>query len=144
MKKLLGILVLGLLLSSKVYAEEKINLICKYLNSYYVSWDQGMFGETIVDESRQDSINFSIVKSNMQNRFETNFLTDWDWIGGSKIQDSTSDGEYKFLMNKDNQYMVIKLNRYDGNLEFKKGYTDDDGKYSLKDNYKCKTAVQQY
>ena len=64
MKKLLGILVLGLLLSSKVYAEEKINLICKYLNSYYVSWDQGMFGETIVDESIQDSINFSIVKSN--------------------------------------------------------------------------------
>ena len=65
-------------------------------------------------------------------------------IGGPSVTWGTSDGEYKFLMNKDNQYMVIKLNRYDGALEFKKGYTDDDGKYSLKDDYKCKTAVQQY
>ena len=47
------------LLSGNVNAE-KTNLNCAYLNTYYQDWDEGKFGQTIVSDQAQSSINFSI------------------------------------------------------------------------------------
>ena len=131
-------------LFSDAYSQEKNRLLCSYKQTYYHNWDQNMFGEIIEDGVAQKSIFFSIIKSNKNFSFETDFLTNWDWISGAKIVDTVTDKKYHFKFTKKNKYMVVSLNRYTGSLLFTKGYTDDQNRYLYSDEYHCKKAKQKF
>ena len=144
MKKLLGIVVLGLLLSGNAYAEEKTKLICSYMNTFYQNWDSGDFGQTIVSEDAQPSIYFNFSNNPKIPLFETNLSTNWSWIEGGKFEKISTDGEHQFITIVGDKYMSIILNRYDGLLTFLSGYTNDNNKYQWRETFKCKKAVQKF
>ena len=144
MKKLLVIVVLGLLFSGNAYAEEKTKLICTYMNTFYQNWDQGDFGQTIVSEDAQPSIYFNFSNNPKIHRFETNLSTNWEWIAGGKFEKISTDGEHQFMTIVEDKYMSIILNRYDGLLTFLLGYTNDENKYQWRETFKCKKAVQKF
>ena len=120
------------------------NLNCEYKKHYYRDWDREEYGMTKVDEDTQTSINFSIIENNGDYSFETNYLTDWEWTYGNKFLDYVTEGEYHFKVIVGNKYRSIKLNRYDGELYFLTGFTDDDNRYQWKVSFKCKKAEQLF
>lgn len=144
MKKLLMIIFLGLFWSGSANAE-RTNLNCSYLNTYYQDWGKGKFGETIVSDQVQKTINFTLIKANQKFGFETNLLYNWSWIeNAKKFEDEVSEGEYKFLAKENNRYIMIKLNRFNGLLEAVSGYTNDENKYQWKESFSCKKAEQKF
>ena len=142
MKHLLSILIL--LSSVSVVEANTTNLNCKYKNHYYNDWDREIYGLTTIDEAAQTSINFSIIEDNGDFTFDTNYETDWEWTYGYGFFDYVTEGEYHFKVIVNNKYRSIKLNRFDGNLTFLTGFTDDDNKYQWKVSYVCKKAEQLF
>lgn len=132
------------LLSGNVNAE-KTNLNCAYLNTYYQDWDEGKFGQTIVSDQAQSSINFSIIKDNQNYSFETNLSYHWDWVeNAKKFEDIVNEGEYQFIAIDGSKYLLIKLNRFDGRLEVMSGYTNDENKYQWKESFSCQKTEQKF
>ena len=145
MKKLLGIVVLGLLWCNVGFTEEeKINLLCKYENNYYRNWDQGEFGKIVINDEAQQSINFTIIKLQDNYFFSTSYRTDWDWTNDAEYSHKVTEGEYVFKYLAGNKYRSIRLNRFDGSLFFLTGFTNDDGKYQWKVSFNCKKAQQKF
>jgi len=145
-KKVYLILVIFLIWNTHLYSrEEKTNLLCNYLNTYYHDWDQQKFGETIVSDQAQKSINFTIIENNQKYNFETNLMYNWSWVeNAKKFQDIVNDGEYNFVANDGTKYLLINLNRYDGRLEIIMGYSNDKNRYQFKESYVCKKTEQKF
>mgnify|MGYP001470936455 FL=1 len=142
MKHLLSIFIL---LSSVSLAEANTtNLNCNYKNHYYRNWDMNEYGMTKVDEDTQPSINFTIIENNGNYNFDTNYIADWEWTYDNEFEDYHTEGEYHFRVEVKNKYRSIKLNRFDGNLTFLTGYTDDQNKYQWKVSFVCKKAEQLF
>ena len=102
------------------------------------------YGMTKVDEDTQPSINFTIIENNGNYNFDTNYLADWEWTYDNEFKDYHTEGEYHFRVQVKNKYRSIRLNRFDGNLTFLTGYTDDQNKYQWKVSFVCKKAEQLF
>ena len=145
MKKLLGIIVLGLLSSNVGFSDEiKTNLLCKYENHYYRNWDQGEFGTTVINETRQDSITFTIMELENNYGFDTSYRTDWDWTVNAEYSHNVTETQYNFYYLLGTKYRTVRLNRFDGSLFFLTGYTNDNDKYQWKVSYSCQKAEQKF
>ncbi|WP_440928730.1 hypothetical protein [Candidatus Pelagibacter sp.] len=143
MKKLFFTIILSIFLISNTYAE-KTNLICNYVETFYQDWDEGKYGQTIVSDSAQSSINFKIYNTTRY-WFETSFRTNWDWVeGAERFVGFKKEEEYFFYAESNSKYMDIRLNRYDGKLDFVKGYTNDNRRYLWRDTYVCKKAEKKF
>ena len=150
MKKLLGILVIGLLLSGNAYAHDnpkETKLTCEYIETYYRNWDGEQFGETINDESAVKSIYFNIIKrEDNEYVFKTNMhMSNLDnSFVGEKLSGKVDDNNYSFYILKNTTYISIELNRYNGRLTYTTGHTNDDSKYLIRYFYDCEKAEQKF
>tara|TARA_B100001769_G_C21580989_1_gene328575 strand:- start:65 stop:502 length:438 start_codon:yes stop_codon:yes gene_type:complete len=145
MKKLLGIIFCSFFITISASSDERTNLICVYVETYYQDWDEGKFGQSVTLDDAQKSINFSILRDSDNYGFDTNKLGNWEWVKNVKsFDDIVSDGEYKFIAVDGVKYMLINLNRFDGNLEFILGYTNDDNKYQWKETFSCEKAKAKF
>ena len=145
MKKLLFFVALSFLNFNILFAEDgRINLLCKYENNYYRNWDQKEFGRTVISDEAQKSITFTIIKKIDKIYFNTTYRADWEWTTEADYTSNVSESEYNFKFLAGNKYKSIRLNRFDGNLYFLTGFTDDDNKYQWKVSYNCKKAEQKF
>ena len=76
--------------------------------------------------------------------FNTTYRADWEWTVEADYTSNVSESEYNFKFLVGNKYKSIRLNRFDGNLYFLTGFTDDDNKYQWKVSYNCKKADQKF
>jgi hypothetical protein len=145
MKKLLSIIVLGLLLSGNAYSEVT-NLICEYKETYYRNWNKNKFGETIIDESIAKIAYFSITKNNDNDYgFETNIrLPNLQNIKDEKFVSIVDENNYLFTAQKNTLYVSIGINRLSGTLTTQTGHRNDNGKYLIQDSYVCKKGEQKF
>ena len=145
MKKLLGIVVLGLLICETVFAKET-KLTCEYIETYYRNWDNNQFGETIKSESTPKSAYFIIKKGKNNNYgFKTNAdLPNLQIVKDEKFTSQVDENNYLFYAIKNNTYVSIEINRLNGNLSATTGHTNDDSKYLFQNFYSCKKAEQKF
>ena len=145
MKKLLLIILFGLVLSVGAFAKET-KLTCEYKETYYRNWEMGQLGKTIKNESETKNVYFNILKSNAENYgFETNIrLPNLQKMKGEKFESTTDEEYYLFKIQKDNLYISIGLDRFSGLLTTQTGRTDDSGKYLIQNFYSCKKREQKF
>lgn len=145
MKKLFLTILFTLVLSGGVSAKETM-LTCEYKETYYRNWEMGQFGESIKDESETKIAYFDIMKSNNEDYgFETNIkLPNLRNMTGEKFESIVNEKYYVFKIQKDNTYISIGIDRYDGNLTIETGHTDDNNKYLIRKTYSCKKREQKF
>ena len=145
MKKLLGIVVLSLLMFETGFAKET-KLTCEYIETYYRNWDNNQFGDTIKSESATKSAYFNIKKGQDNNYgFETNVdLPNLQVVQGEKFSSQVDENNYLFYALKNNTYVSIEINRFNGSLTTNTGHTNDDSKYLIQNFYNCKKAEQKF
>ena len=113
MKKLLGIIVLGLLWCNTSFAEE-IKLSCQYIKNYYQNWDQGEFGTTRFSheiEGSEDLKIYFIIKKHEDGSYGFNTNMPATWIKG-QLTSKVSDAEYIFKITEKNTMSLYELKDY--------------------------------
>ena len=145
MKKLLGIMVLGLLWCNVSFSKEA-QLTCEYVETYYRNWDNKQYGEILQDEEAVKSIFFKIIKGeNNLYGFKTNmYLFNWEAVEGGNFSSNIDNDNYSFYKLKNKTYISIKINRYNGILTYTTGHTNDDSRYLIQYWYNCKKAEQKF
>ena len=145
MKKLLGILVLGLLFSGNAYAE-KIRITCSFEKSFYMNFKSKEFGKTYRQADLSDVYEDFYFEVEYENKTLKNFNSNYGVSKDRKLKDFKIEDAYFLLtFNTDSYgiYETIFIDRYNGSFKHSTKSEKDSG-YELTNYYKCQNATKKF